>query len=159
MFILLDISFKQLYNALNTIRKGVDFMLLKDVIAKYRSEHNLSQRAFAAKCGVTNGYMSMIENGKNPSTGKPIVPSFSKLKQIANGMDISVHQLIQISDDMEIDISSENDTKPDSDKTFIEALAEHYGLTALECDIIQAFLDMEPDQQKVFLDMARSLRK
>ena len=134
-------------------------MLLKDVIAKYRSAHNLSQRAFAAKCGVTNGYMSMIENGKNPSTGKPIVPSFSKLKQIANGMDISVHQLIQISDDMEIDISGEGEMKSESDKSLMDALAESYGLTALERDIIQAFLDMEPDQQKVFLEMARSLRK
>lgn len=85
-------------------------MLLKDLIAQYRAANNLSQRAFAAKCDVTNGYISMLENGKNPSTEKPIVPSLAKLTKIANGMDMSVQQLLQIVDDMDVDISgTDND--------------------------------------------------
>ena len=98
-------------------------MLLKEIISDYRKANRLSQRAFAAKCGVTNGYMSMIENGLNPSTGKAPVPSFSKLKQIANGMDMTVHQLIQIADDMEIDIGSNDMTGDDIDQLSPAALA------------------------------------
>lgn len=80
-------------------------MLLKDIIIQYRENNNLSQRAFATRCNVTNGYISMLENGKNPSTGKPVVPSLAKLAKIAEGMGITLQQLLQCADDMEIDIS------------------------------------------------------
>lgn len=81
-------------------------MLLKDIIIRYREVNNLSQRAFAARCNVTNGYISMLENGKNPSTGKPVIPSLAKLSKIAEGMDMTLQQLLQSADDMEIDISN-----------------------------------------------------
>lgn len=81
-------------------------MLLKEIITQYRAANGLSQRAFAAKCNVTNGYISMLENGKNPTTGKPVVPSLTKLSNIAEGMGITLHQLLQSVDDMEIDISN-----------------------------------------------------
>lgn len=80
-------------------------MLLKDIIVQYREVNNLSQRAFAARCNVTNGYISMLENGKNPSTGKPVVPSIAKLAKIAEGMGMSLHELLQSADDMEVDVS------------------------------------------------------
>lgn len=81
-------------------------MLLRELIVQYRAANGLSQRAFAAKCNVTNGYISMLENGKNPTTGKPVVPSLTKLSNIAEGMGITLHQLLQSVDDMEIDISN-----------------------------------------------------
>ena len=59
-------------------------MKLGDIILNYRHEHSLSQRQFASKCnGLTNGYISMIENGLNPNSNKPIVPSLPKLKLLA----------------------------------------------------------------------------
>lgn len=36
-------------------------MTLGEFIRKYRSEHDLSQRQFALKCGLSNGYISMLE--------------------------------------------------------------------------------------------------
>lgn len=81
-------------------------LLLRELIAQYRASNNLSQRAFAAKCDVTNGYISMLENGKNPATGKPVVPSLTKLSKIAEGMEMNLQQLLQLADDMEVDIGS-----------------------------------------------------
>ena len=78
-------------------------MTIGDVIREYRKKNELSQRAFAEKCGdITNGYMSMIEKGKNPATGKPLVPSIEKLASIAKAMDMSLHHLIEITDDMPV---------------------------------------------------------
>ncbi len=82
-------------------------MKLGDIILNYRREHALSQRQFAAKChGLTNGYISMIENGLNPNSNKPIVPSLPKLKLLANGMDITLDDLLSMMDDSSVDISS-----------------------------------------------------
>ena len=61
-------------------------MTLKDLIAEYRNEHGLSQRQFATACGLSNGYISMLEKGLNPNTKLPVTPSLPKLKQLASGM-------------------------------------------------------------------------
>lgn len=82
-------------------------MLLKELIAEYVMLHGISYRTFAKKCGISNAYLSMINSGYNPSTGKPPVVSYQKLSMIAAGMGMSVHQLIQKVDDMPIDISEE----------------------------------------------------
>lgn len=82
-------------------------MKLGDIILNYRHEHSLSQRQFAAKCnGLTNGYISMIENGLNPNSNKPIVPSLPKLKLLANGMEMSLDDLLAMMDNETVDINS-----------------------------------------------------
>jgi len=60
-----------LYNVLNKMLEELN-MTLVEIIIKYRTEHNLSQRAFAERCGVSNGYISMLEMNRNPSTEAPI---------------------------------------------------------------------------------------
>ena len=81
-------------------------MRLGEIIMKYRKEHAMSQRQFAALCdGVSNGYISMIENDRNPSTGKPIIPSLDKLGVIAGAMGMTLHELLSIADDMPVDVS------------------------------------------------------
>lgn len=45
-------------------------MTLGEIIVKYRLEHGLSQRQFALRCGLSNGYIAMIEKNRNPATGK-----------------------------------------------------------------------------------------
>ena len=80
-------------------------MTLGDYIAKYRAEHGFSQRKFAEMCGLSNGYISMLEKGFNPNTNKPIVPSLPQLKKLADGMNTTVMQLFDSVDDMPVDIS------------------------------------------------------
>lgn len=82
-------------------------MKLGELIIKYRNDHGLSQRQFADKCrDVTNGYISMIENGKNPSTKKPIIPKLDKLKCIADAMGMPLHALLQAADDMPVELGN-----------------------------------------------------
>lgn len=84
-------------------------MKLGDYIKNYRLSHDLSQRQFAIKCGVSNGYISMLEEGKNPRTNEPLIPSLNMLKKIANGMNLSIHELISSVDDMPISFEDNMD--------------------------------------------------
>lgn len=75
-------------------------MTIGEIVKQYREEHGLSQRQFAEQCGdITNGYISMLEQGKNPSTGKPIVPSIDKVASLARAMGMTIHQLFDMADD------------------------------------------------------------
>lgn len=80
-------------------------MTLGDFISKYRADHGLSQRKFAEICGLSNGYVSMLERGFNPNTNKPIIPSLVQLKKIADGMNMTVMRLLDEVEDMPIDLS------------------------------------------------------
>jgi len=90
-----------LYNVLNKMLEELN-MTLVEIIIKYRTEHNLSQRAFAERCGVSNGYISMLEKNRNPSTEAPITPTLPTLRQIAKGLNMSLDELLALADDMEI---------------------------------------------------------
>ena len=72
-------------------------MELRTIIKQYREEHNLSQREFAERCdNITHGYISMIENNLNKSTGKPPRPSVEKLESIAHGMNMELDELMEM---------------------------------------------------------------
>ena len=97
-------------------------MTLGESIRAYRETNRLSLRQFADKCNgspdgsVTNGYISMLEMGKNPNTGKPIIPSIDKLAAIAYGMGISLHQLITSCEDMPVYLKSGEVVNPELDE-------------------------------------------
>lgn len=74
-------------------------MNLSEYIIKYRKEHGLSQRQFAKQCGVSNGYISMVENEANPKTGQPIKPSAALLLKLARGVGKSLDELLLEIDD------------------------------------------------------------
>ena len=57
-------------------------MNLGDLIRNYREKHDLSQRQFAEMCDLSNGYISILEKGANPNTGKPVVPTIPQLKKL-----------------------------------------------------------------------------
>ncbi len=69
-------------------------MKLGELIQEYREKNHLSQRQFAAACGVSNGYISMLEKGRHPKTDEPIVPSLGVLTRIAEAMSCSLEELL-----------------------------------------------------------------
>lgn len=79
-------------------------MTLSDLVQEYRREHGLSQRQFASICGLSNGYISMLERNVNPKTGQPVTPSLPALKKIADGMGISLTDLFTRTDDIPVDL-------------------------------------------------------
>ena len=74
-------------------------MKLSEVLKEYRNQMGISQRQLSRQCGLSNSYISFIENEMNPRTGKPITPTLEQYKNLANGMGITVHQLFAMLDD------------------------------------------------------------
>ena len=86
-------------------------MKLGEKIKSYRSEHDLSLRQFAEKCGVSHAYVGYLEQGSNPSTGRPIVPNLARLTALAKGMEMSVEELISEVDDFDIAIEIDHEAE------------------------------------------------
>ena len=77
-------------------------MKLSEIVKKYREEHRLSQRTFAKKCDLSNGYISMIEKEKNYSTNKKVNITLDSMQKIAKGMSMTLDELLTITDDMNV---------------------------------------------------------
>lgn len=68
-------------------------MKLSDFIIQYRKEHNLSARKFATMCGLSNAYISLIENENTKS------PTLDALKKIASAVNMDIDELIKMLDE------------------------------------------------------------
>ena len=73
-------------------------MELGQIIKQYRYDNNLTMREFADKCGLSNGYISMLERGQHPQSKRALVPSVETLKKLCAGMNMSVSDLFSILD-------------------------------------------------------------
>ena len=74
-------------------------MTIGEIIKKYCSEHGMSYQQFAQASKVSKGYISMLINGRNPRTGKPMKPTIETYNNIAGAMYMTVDQLFEIMDD------------------------------------------------------------
>lgn len=84
-------------------------MKLSCVLTDYRDRLQISQRELARRCGLSNSYISFIENEFNPRTGKPIVPTLEQYQKIANGMDMSVQELFEkLDEDSPVQLPPQN---------------------------------------------------
>lgn len=80
-------------------------MTLGHIIAEYCDANGMSYRQFARACGLTNGYISMLVNGANPRTGKPLRPGMDTYVKLATGMHMSLDKLFSIMDDSPISLA------------------------------------------------------
>jgi transcriptional regulator with XRE-family HTH domain len=118
-------------------------MKLGDLIREYREKHDLSQRQFALGCGLSNGYISMLEKGKNPKTGKPVTPTLFQLKKLADGMNITIMELLERIDDIPIDIS----TDLISNKKNFAPTNESEKIDLLDIEIANIILQLSPEKK------------
>ncbi len=80
-------------------------MKIGELIKAFRETNNLSQRQFAEIVGVSNGYISMLEDNRNRSTGEPITPNITTLKKIASGMNVTLNELMNKIEDTPVNVS------------------------------------------------------
>ena len=118
-------------------------MSLSEFVKKYREEHNLSQRAFAEICGVSNGYISLIEREEiDKRTGKPSKPKIDSLMAIAKGMGMTLQELVDAVDvDIPVDlgpIKVKTPTLVIEDERTIEFINLYSQLTEAEQNIVLA---------------------
>ena len=118
-------------------------MKLGDLIAEYRVSHDLSQRQFADRCGLSNGYISMLERGVNPKTQKPITPTIPQLKKLADGMAMTISEILEKVDDMPIDLTGPGSVIPFPEMQKVPLIgAIACGAPILAQEHIEDFVDM-----------------
>lgn len=109
-----------MYNVYYVEQIGAIPLHLGEFVKQYRTEHHISQRQFARLCGISNGYLSMLEQNKHYGTGDEIIPSLATLKAIAGGMNMSLTDLIRSIDDMPVKLSYELDEQDDANEDLDE---------------------------------------
>ena len=117
-------------------------MNIGEVVKEYRDKNKLSQRQFAQRCKLSNGYISMLEEGKNPKTNEPIVPTIATYKKIADGMHLSIDTLFGLLDDAPIVINKSPSNESD--------------LTEGEKELIKLFRLLPDEEQNLYLEMFRA---
>ena len=118
-------------------------MTLRELIIQYREKNGLSQRQFAERCGISNGYISMIETDLNPKTGKPAVPSLKMMRKIAFGMNMTLDELLAAVDELIVDISAEKNAAS--------------GETARKKEFIELFDRLTPEEKKLIVAQMRGI--
>lgn len=83
-------------------------MEIGELVKEYREKNGLSQRQFSKISGISNGYISMIEEGKNPKTGEALTPSLATLKKLAIAMKMSLNDLMSLTEDSNVMLSFDN---------------------------------------------------
>jgi transcriptional regulator with XRE-family HTH domain len=117
-------------------------MKIGEIVKDYRDKNKLSQRQFAQRCRLSNGYISMLEEGKNPKTSEPIVPTIDTYKKIAYGMGLSVDMLFVLMDDAPITVNKSPSNESD--------------LTEGEMELIKLFRLLPVEEQNLYLEMFRA---
>ena len=119
-------------------------MTLKDLGIEYRADNGLSQRQFALQCGLSNGYISMLEKGINPSTGAKITPTLQALNKLAAGMHTTLNELFTLVDDMDVDVKT-------------PALSEEDGLASVDMEIISLLAGLSDAKKQQAISFLRFL--
>ena len=73
-------------------------MELSEIVKAYRAEHHLTLQEFADRAGLSKGYLSMVERGKDYKTGKPVVPTIETVAKIAGAMRMTASELLRALD-------------------------------------------------------------
>ncbi|PSL09084.1 helix-turn-helix protein [Fusobacterium naviforme] len=122
-------------------------MTLGEMMLKYREEHGISQRQFAADSGLSHGYVSMLEKNKHPKTGLPITPTIDIYKKVADGMHMDLHQLFSIMEDQPVVLDAE-------DK--MSTLKKEGGLKGVLADTILQLDDAEAEETLQYIQFLLS---
>lgn len=122
-------------------------MELKTFINSYRTEHNLTMEQFAKSASLSKGYISMLEKGYNPQTGKKIIPSISALNNIAIATRTDLDHLLKIIDDIEVSLDSPAQDLIISNPQEEQLIIGYRNLTTANQKELLAYLDMKLNMQ------------
>ena len=122
-------------------------MELKTFINSYRTEHNLTMEQFAKSASLSKGYISMLEKGYNPQTGKKIIPSISALNNIAIATGTDLDHLLKIIDYIEVSLDSPAQDLIISNPQEEQLIIGYRNLTTANQKELLAYLDMKLNMQ------------
>lgn len=98
-------------------------MTLGDYISNFRRERGMSMDEFAALCHLSKGYISMLENNRNPRNNQPIAPSLETFQSVAKATGVELNELLGLLERGQPITLEKNDTSvapmPDNDKIIL----------------------------------------
>lgn len=119
-------------------------MTVGDYVKQYRMANSMSQRQFAARSGLSSGYISMLEANRSPRTGEPIEVSLTTLKQLCDAMGVTVSEVLKT-------IRGDQPVTSDEGHSVKEL-----NLTAKEWKLLGWFRAVEEPYQDAVLDMLQA---
>jgi transcriptional regulator with XRE-family HTH domain len=91
---------------------------LGEIITNYMNENNLSQRDFAKLAHISHTYVSKLQTGIDPRSGKLIEPTLEVVEKIAKALNMPLEVLLK-----ELGkISMETNNHIDQEMTFVNEL-------------------------------------
>ena len=87
-------------------------MTVGEIIKDYRAKYNITMDDFAQMSGLSKGYISILESGKNPRTGEPIVPSLKTIDGCAAAMGLDFNTLLKAIDPDTMVSLADDETAP-----------------------------------------------
>lgn len=73
-------------------------MTIGEYVKRYRKSQGLSMQAFGDKCNLSRAYISILEKGINPTTGKAFAPTIETLSKIAEVTGVTIDTLLPMLD-------------------------------------------------------------
>ena len=127
-------------------------MTLGEYVKNYRKEHGLSMQAFGDRCGLSRAYISILEKGINPTTGKSFAPTVDTLNRIAEAIGITIEVLLPLLDDNQmISVNAPAPTPPPFELTDdeINLINKYRTLTPTNKSAINLQMDFMLYQQEL----------
>lgn len=124
-------------------------MYLGELIKKYRTENQISQRDFAKLCNLSHTYIAALEKNIDQRTGKPIAPTLDTVKYIAKAMNMNIETVLHLLEDNQEFIMNEDAPKYDDDFRY----AEYNGLNT------EGLTEEDIEEIKAYIEMRRNINK
>lgn len=123
-------------------------MELRTFINSYRKKHDLTMEEFAKLASLSKGYISMLERGYNPQTGKKITPSISALNNIAKAAGTDLDFLLKVLDDIEVSLDSPIQSLSHTNQQEEQLIFGYRNLSPKNQEELLAYLDMKLSLQE-----------
>lgn len=123
-------------------------MELKTFINSYRKKNDLTMEEFAKLASLSKGYISMLERGYNPQTGKKIIPSISALNNIAVAAETDLDYLLKVLDDIEVSLDSPAQSLIITNQQEEQLIFGYRNLSPKNQQELLAYLDMKLSLQE-----------
>lgn len=117
-------------------------MKLSEYVKQYRMTHGLSLRSMAEKCKCSYQYLSKLENNEIET------PQIYTLANLAEGMGMTVHELLETVDDMTVYTKTYHIEMPNvPTEKFIHAAAK-LAKNKPKNDLLEAYEKADPKTQR-----------
>lgn len=118
-------------------------MSLGKIIKEYRKSHNITMQEFANACGLSKGYISMLEHDRHPQNNKKVVPSLKTYTKLSAGMHMPLNELLSL--------------LPDDAPIFLSNDVSASSLTENELELLAFLNDLNEEGQEALINYAHYL--